>query len=84
MQIILCGGAAGYEAEHTARLFFPAADRADTVPETGDFVAVCSQKKRILSCCIWTAKATGAPLCAMPTPMPNMRCAVCCTPFCAM
>ena len=29
MQIILCGGAAGYEAEHTARLFFPAADRAE-------------------------------------------------------
>ena len=29
MQIILCGDAAGYEAEHTARLFFPAADRAD-------------------------------------------------------
>ena len=45
MQIILCGGAAGYEAEHTARLFFPAADRADTVPETGDFVAVCSHEK---------------------------------------
>ena len=40
MQIILCGAAAGYEAEHTARLFFPAADRANTVPETGDFVAV--------------------------------------------
>ena len=45
MQIILCGSAAGYEAEHTARLFFPAADRADTVPETGDFVAVCSHEK---------------------------------------
>ena len=45
MQIILCGSAAGYEAEHTARLFFPAADRADTVPETGDFVAACSHEK---------------------------------------
>ena len=32
MQIILCGSSAGYEAEHTARLFFPAADRANTVP----------------------------------------------------
>ena len=39
MQILLCGPAAGYEAEHTARLFFPTADKTDSVPENGDFVA---------------------------------------------
>ena len=39
MLIILRGAAAGYEAEHTARLFFPGADRADTFPDSGDAVA---------------------------------------------
>ena len=38
MQIILRGPAAGYEAEHTARLFFPSAEKADTLPPEGDFV----------------------------------------------
>ena len=39
MLIILRGPAAGYEAEHTARLFFPGADRADAFPDSGDAVA---------------------------------------------
>ena len=38
MQIILRGPAAGYEAEHTARLFFPSAEKADTLPLENDFV----------------------------------------------
>ena len=45
MQILLCGPAAGYEAEHTARLFFPTADKTDSIPENGDFVAACSHEK---------------------------------------
>ena len=38
MQIILRGLAAGYEAEHTARIFFPGAEKAEILPETEDFV----------------------------------------------
>ena len=38
MQIILRGPAAGYEAEHTARIFFPGAEKAEGLPETEDFV----------------------------------------------
>ena len=38
MQIILRGPAAGYEAEHTARIFFPGAEKAENLPETEDFV----------------------------------------------
>ena len=45
MQIILRGAAAGYEAEHTARLFFPHADKADALPEAGDYIAVLSHEK---------------------------------------
>ena len=36
MQIILRGPAAGYEAEHTARIFFPGAEKAEDLPETED------------------------------------------------
>jgi len=42
MQIILCGGAAGYEAEHTARLFFPAASRSPEIPAEGDMIQAVS------------------------------------------
>ena len=38
MQIILRGPAAGYEAEHTARIFFPGAEKAENLLETEDFV----------------------------------------------
>lgn len=38
MQIVLQGAGAGYEAEHTARIFFPAATLADTVPPEGDLI----------------------------------------------
>jgi len=38
MQIILRGPAAGYEAEHTARLFFPSAEKSENLPQEGDFV----------------------------------------------
>ena len=38
MQIILRGPAAAYEAEHTARIFFPGAEKAENLPETEDFV----------------------------------------------
>lgn len=40
MQIILRGDGAGYEAENTARIFFPGAQRAGAMPETGDAVAL--------------------------------------------
>lgn len=39
MQIILRGAAAGYEAEHTVRLFCPGAQRAEHFPNEGDAVA---------------------------------------------
>lgn len=42
MQIILRGTAAGYEAEHTARIFFPGAEKAPQVPAAGDFVLAVS------------------------------------------
>ena len=45
MQIVLRGAAAGYEAEHTARLFFPGAEKAVQLPETGDFVLAVSHEK---------------------------------------
>lgn len=45
MQIVLRGAAAGYEAEHTARLFFPGAEKAVQLPETGDFVLAESHEK---------------------------------------
>ena len=38
MQIILRGPAAGYEAEHTARLFFPEAEKTENLPQESDFV----------------------------------------------
>ena len=38
MQIVLRGAAAGYEAEHTARLFFPGAEKR------------CSCLKRVTLC----------------------------------
>jgi hypothetical protein len=38
MQIILRGPAAGYEAEHTARLFFPDAEKSENLPQDSDFV----------------------------------------------
>ena len=38
MQIILRGPAAGYEAEHTARLFFPDAEKAENLPQDSNFV----------------------------------------------
>ena len=40
MQIILRGPAAGYEAEHTARLFFPGAEKSENLPQEGDFVQI--------------------------------------------
>lgn len=45
MQIVLHGMAAGYEAEHTARLFFPGAEKTGQVPETGDCVLAVSHEK---------------------------------------
>ena len=38
MQIVLRGPAAGYEAEHTARLFFPDAEKTENLPQDSDFV----------------------------------------------
>ena len=39
MQIVLRGAAAGYEAEHTARIFYPAAELSQTLPDdTADLV----------------------------------------------
>ena len=44
MQIILRGPAAGYEAEHTARLFFPGAEKSENLPQEGDFVLAHSHQ----------------------------------------
>ena len=44
MQIILRGPAAGYEAEHTARLFFPGAEKSENLPQEGDFVLAQSHQ----------------------------------------
>ena len=42
VQLILCG-TAGYEAEHTARMFFAGMQRADALPEQGDFLLVSAK-----------------------------------------
>ena len=44
MQIILRGPAAGYEAEHTARLFFPGAEKSENLTQEGDFVLAQSHQ----------------------------------------
>ncbi|MGN0984490.1 MAG: coproporphyrinogen dehydrogenase HemZ, partial [Gemmiger sp.] len=68
MQIILRGAAAGYEAEHTIRLFFPDAQRADGFPLQGNAVAAhagaCTQAVllRLNGRILWrTAAAPQAP-----------------------
>lgn len=38
--LIVLSGAAGYEAEHTARIFFPGAQRADEFPKQGDALLI--------------------------------------------
>lgn len=48
MLIILRGAAAGYEAEHTVRLFFPGAGRADEFPDTGDAVAALAGEATLM------------------------------------
>ena len=46
MKIVLRGAAAGYEAEHTARIFFPAAELAKTLPgETEDLVLAVAHSR---------------------------------------
>lgn len=40
MQILLRGAAAGYEAEHTARLFFPGAQRVETLDDEKDALLI--------------------------------------------
>ena len=49
MQIVLRGPAAGYEAEHTARIFFPGAEKAGQVPVAGDFVLAESHEQTDLA-----------------------------------
>lgn len=77
MQIVLRGTAAGYEAEHTARIFFPGAEKATQVPETGDFVLAASHEKPILCCCAGAMRFAGAPQCGSRKPMQNTPCAAC-------
>ena len=46
MKIVLRGAAAGYEAEHTARIFFPAAELVKTLPgETEDLVLAVAHSR---------------------------------------
>ena len=79
MQIVLRGAAAGYEAEHTARIFFPGAQKADRVPQQGDFVLAQSHAQsdfvllRRGGALCWRSalRAPGADAClkaAMPLP----------------
>ncbi|WP_294500817.1 coproporphyrinogen dehydrogenase HemZ [uncultured Gemmiger sp.] len=42
VRLILCGNA-GYEAEHTARMFFDRMQRVDLVPEEGDYLLVSAK-----------------------------------------
>ena len=49
MQIVLRGAAAGYEAEHTARIFYPAAELSQTLPDdTADLVLAVAHKYLLL------------------------------------
>ena len=49
MQIVLRGAAAGYEAEHTARIFYPAAELSQTLPDdTADLVMAVAHKYLLL------------------------------------
>lgn len=45
MQIVLRGAGAGYEAEHTARIFYPGAEKATQIPESGDYVLAVSHEQ---------------------------------------
>ena len=42
MELILCG-TAGYEAEHTARMFFSGLLRSDRLPEQGDYLLISAK-----------------------------------------
>ena len=49
MQIVLRGAAAGYEAEHTARIFYPAAELSQTLPDdTADLVLAVAHRHLLL------------------------------------
>ncbi|MEE0801440.1 MAG: coproporphyrinogen dehydrogenase HemZ [Gemmiger sp.] len=49
MQIVLRGAAAGYEAEHTARIFFPGAELSHTLPpEEEDLVLAVAHSRAYL------------------------------------
>ncbi|HRM61581.1 MAG TPA: coproporphyrinogen dehydrogenase HemZ, partial [Gemmiger qucibialis] len=49
MQIVLRGAAAGYEAEHTARIFYPAAELSQTLPDdTADLVLAVAHRYLLL------------------------------------
>ena len=77
MQIILRGPAAGYEAEHTARLFFPGAEKSENLPQEGDFVLAQSNAP-IWPCCASTVSSSGKPPCARRARMRSTPCAGCC------
>ncbi|MDD4850189.1 MAG: coproporphyrinogen dehydrogenase HemZ [Gemmiger sp.] len=49
MQIFLKGQDAGYEAEHTARIFYPAATRADTFPPEGDVTVALASAHALMA-----------------------------------
>ncbi len=49
MQIYLKGADAGYEAENTARIFFPAAERTEAFPESGDVTVALSAQCTLLA-----------------------------------
>lgn len=45
MHIILRGTGAGYEAEHTARIFFPGAEKVEKIPVEGDYLLAVSHAR---------------------------------------
>ncbi len=45
MQILLRGPGAGYEAEHTARIFFPGAEKVTDLPAEGDYLLAVSHPR---------------------------------------
>ena len=86
MQIVLRGAAAGYEAEHTARIFYPAAELSQTLPDdTADLVLTVAHRYLLLVLVRQNGTTTWVQQ-RRPRGMParrSMLCAACCTPCCA-
>ena len=77
MQIVLRGAAAGYEAEHTARIFYPAAELSQTLPDDTAALVLAVAHRYLLLVLVRQTGTRGMPA------RRSMLCAACCTPCCA-